>query len=94
MNRFVNSSPLMCTVCSSREIERLLKEHPNILSHWTKHSKKLNEIQTKALCCALKNKFQLIQGPPGQLFTIMLTLYSVYLVYLHCICSYCTEYIS
>lgn len=55
-----------CTECSDEEIKRLLREHPNIMNHWTKHSKKLNEIQREALCCAFKNRFQLIQGPPGQ----------------------------
>ena len=57
----------LCIVCSEREIKRLLKEHPNILNLWNKR-KALNEIQREALCCALKNRFQLIQGPPGQYF--------------------------
>ena len=74
----VNSSPLMCKVCSDEEIQRLLMEHPDILNHWTKRSKRLNEIQREALCCALKNKFQLIQGPPGQ--HIHCFNYSVYFV--------------
>ena len=58
----------MCTVCRDDEIKKLLKEHPKILNLWTKR-KMLNEIQREALCCALKNRFQLIQGPPGQLVT-------------------------
>ena len=58
----------VCTVCRDDEIKKLLKEHPNILNLWTKR-KMLNEIQREALCCALKNRFQLIQGPPGQLLT-------------------------
>ena len=53
-------------VCSNTEIKRLLRAHPNIMNHWTKRSKKLNDIQKEALCWALKNRFQLIQGPPGQ----------------------------
>ena len=52
-------------MCSVRKIESLLREHPNILNLWTKHSK-LNEMQLEAVVCALKNKFQLIQGPPGE----------------------------
>lgn len=59
---------VLYTVCSDDEIEKLLRTHPNIMNHWTKHSKKLNEIQREALCCALKYRFQLIQGPPGQCF--------------------------
>ena len=57
---------VLYTVCSDEEIKRLLKAHPNIMNHWTKPSKKLNGIQKEALCWALKNRFQLIQGPPGQ----------------------------
>ena len=56
---------VLYTVCSDEEIKRLLKAHPNIMNHWTKRSKKLNDIQKEALCCAFKNRFQLIQGPPG-----------------------------
>ena len=72
-----------CTVSSEKDIRSLLKEHPNILTLWNKR-KRLNEIQREALCCALKNRFQLIQGPPGQHFEH--TLVEVTIV--HGVCLY------
>ena len=37
---------------------------------WSTPSTELNEVQRKAIRKALKYRFQLIQGPPGQCFNI------------------------
>ena len=37
---------------------------------WSTPSTELNEVQRKAIRKALKYRFQLIQGPPGQYFNI------------------------
>lgn len=50
---------------SAKTIEKLLLENRYVLHHWGAPKMVLNDIQIKALISALMNRFQLIQGPPG-----------------------------
>ena len=64
-------------------VDKIFEDQP-VLALWSNDQLKLNPEQKKSLCNAIKNKFQLIQGPPGN------KLYSIYIW--HSVCTHlCTH---
>ena len=61
----LHHTPRHTAVFSAETIKKLLLENRFVLRHWDDSARELNDIQTKTLMSALMNRFQLIQGPPG-----------------------------